>query len=468
MTASLFVGVAAGCWRDLDPGTCNDGHPDDGEECDDGRDNQDPDTAAPGKCTWLCELAPGCGDKKPNTGEECDGGRTGSEWCTHECKRKPGCGNDFLDEGEECDLGPDNQPIESAAEGDCTTVSCKYAGCGNGQLEMGEECDYGDANVDSMNATADDCTLQCKHAVCGDGEKNKDEVCDDGNLDDKDGCPNRCSCEDRCGNRITESVCGEECDRGPDGDNNCTANCRNHICGDGLVGGSEECDEGTGRPPVEATEGQCTDLCSRAKCGDGHQNADEECDDGNDQNLDSCRNECLTSRIIFLSENDWEGRMLGGLTGADEKCQDEARDAELPGTYQAWLSDSRSSPKSRFNSINFIGWYVLPESRGRVADGWTGLTSDKTDIKEAIIVHADGTTEDNLDEKVWTNTKASGDIASESAHCGNWNDPGSTGKAIVGWAKEDIVNTKWSFYGDNENDLRLCNSVRHLYCVGQE
>jgi len=51
----------------------------------------------------------------------------------------------------------------------------------------------------------------------------------------------------------------------------------------------------------------------------------------------------------FAFVTTWEGDgNIGGLAAADAICQTEAEDAELPGTYKAWLSDSSSSPSTRF------------------------------------------------------------------------------------------------------------------------
>ena len=45
----------------------------------------------------------------------------------------------------------------------------------------------------------------------------------------------------------------------------------------------------------------------------------------------------------------WQGDgNIGGLAAADAICQTEAEEAELPGTYKAWLSDSGNSPSTRF------------------------------------------------------------------------------------------------------------------------
>jgi len=55
---------------------------------------------------------------------------------------------------------------------------------------------------------------------------------------------------------------------------------------------------------------------------------------------------------VFLSSTthggNLKGRSVSGLAGADAICQRLASDANLPGIYKAWLSDSFNSPTSRF------------------------------------------------------------------------------------------------------------------------
>ncbi|HOX47120.1 MAG TPA: hypothetical protein PK668_26235 [Myxococcota bacterium] len=101
-----------------------------------------------------------------------------------------------------------------------------------------------------------------------------------------------------CGNQIVEP--GEECDRGWVNDC-CTDDCRiageDSFCGDGCVGGIEECDEGT-RNSDEAPD-RCRSDCTPPRCGDGVTDAGEQCDDGpknSDIVPDACRPSCELPR----------------------------------------------------------------------------------------------------------------------------------------------------------------------------
>ena len=61
-------------------------------------------------------------------------------------------------------------------------------------------------------------------------------------------------------------------------------------CGDGVVNGAEECDDGI----LDGSYGGCTPLCTLAPyCGDGILNGPEECDHGADNGRDGmCSQSC--------------------------------------------------------------------------------------------------------------------------------------------------------------------------------
>jgi len=75
---------------------------------------------------------------------------------------------------------------------------------------------------------------------------------------------------------------------------NNTAECAGPpVCGNGVVEGDEECDDGNTNND-DACRNDCT-LCPpppEPVCGNGVVEGDEECDDGNTNNYDSCSNLC--------------------------------------------------------------------------------------------------------------------------------------------------------------------------------
>src|SRR4029077_17175057 len=68
-----------------------------------------------------------------------------------------------------------------------------------------------------------------------------------------------------------------------------------------------------------------------------------------------------SNSIVFVSSATYGGGNLGGLTGADPKCQSLATAAVLPGTYKAWLSDDTTSAASRLT--HSTNPYVLVDGK---------------------------------------------------------------------------------------------------------
>ncbi len=67
-------------------------------------------------------------------------------------------------------------------------------------------------------------------------------------------------------------------------------------CGDGVVQDGEECDIGDNNGPGS----MCKSDCTLNVCGDGDKGPFEGCDDGNNQNDDSCTNECKVITCVPL------------------------------------------------------------------------------------------------------------------------------------------------------------------------
>ncbi|MBW2992457.1 hypothetical protein KY345_04535, partial [Candidatus Woesearchaeota archaeon] len=68
-------------------------------------------------------------------------------------------------------------------------------------------------------------------------------------------------------------------------------------CGDGVVEGIEECDDGGDNSDNEPDA--CRTDCTFARCGDGVEDSDEDCDDGEDNDDDmpgACREDCQDAR----------------------------------------------------------------------------------------------------------------------------------------------------------------------------
>lgn len=79
-----------------------------------------------------------------------------------------------------------------------------------------------------------------------------------------------------------------------------------------------------------------------------------------------------TEKHVFVTSDTFNGN-LGGLIGADAKCQaaaDEPFSIVQPGTYFAWISTSSGSPSTRFTQS--VLPYVLPDGT-TIATDWDVL-----------------------------------------------------------------------------------------------
>lgn len=160
------------------------------------------------------------------------------------------------------------------------------------------------------------------------------------------------------------------------------------------------------------------------------------------------------NNIVFLTSTTHDEN-LGGLSGADNICQDLATIAGLPGTYLAWLSDSTDSPSTRF--ARSIVPYVLTDGT-QVADDWSDLTDGNIDAPI------------NRDEKkqsysnlgrAWTNTKGDG-TKNAPVHCENWTTANPAG---------DLSTVAGDFFSQGMNWTNAsqanCQTNLRLYCFQQ-
>ncbi len=140
--------------------------------------------------------------------------------------------------------------------------------------------DQTDADQDGVGDVCD--------VECGDSEVDVDEECDDGNLDDTDECTSLCMTA-ACGDGVTQPANSEECDDGEQNGFACTFDCTFDVCGNGILGPNEECDDGN----LDDWD-DCTASCQYPVCGDGivQYGYGEECDDGNNQDDDDCKTDC--------------------------------------------------------------------------------------------------------------------------------------------------------------------------------
>jgi cysteine-rich repeat protein len=275
-------------------------------------------------------------------------------------------------------------------------------------------------------------------------------------MDTSDECP---ACQLAfCGDGFTQFGV-EECDDGNDLDNDACLGtfCTTAFCGDGaLYEGMEECDDGN-----LDDDDECPTSCEPAFCGDGFTEAGtEQCDDGNDMDGDGCTTMCISeNKRAFISSMLYDGN-LGGLMGADAKCQALADAANLPGTYMAWIATNEGSPSSRFTQSSTP--YVRVDNT-QIAPNWAGLIDGTLDaalnLTETGAMAPVGNTScaGGGHPTVWSATSANGGYQGSS--CANFTSTGGSGL----WGEANMTNGSWSSWCSGG----ICTWTSAIYCFQQ-
>lgn len=282
-----------------------------------------PGCAAPSTCKSGACSAPGavCGNGTVEQGESCDfgaqnGAGTGCETnCTPSCAKAPdtcpdanvcngveACADVTVggSTGAKCGAGATAPDGTSCGSGTiCLAGQCALSSCGDGFVDAaaGEDCDFG-----AGNGAGTGCETTCKFSC----------------TKAPDSCPdaNPCNGTEACGDVTVGGKAGQACGAGAPlavgtpcgGGNLCVGSpiaCVASSCGDGFVDAAsgEQCE-----PPGV---GSCTAQCKTAvaACGDGVVNGTEQCDDGNVANLDGCDSNCRYETAIRMTQVAISGSM---------------------------------------------------------------------------------------------------------------------------------------------------------------
>lgn len=134
-------------------------------------------------------------------------------------------------------------------------------------------------------------------------------------------------------------------------------------------------------------------------------------------------------KIVFVTSTLYNGD-LGGLSGADAKCNERARAGSQPGTYRAWLSDDSASPSTRFS---MRGGPIRLVDGSVIAQNWTELLANGpsrvvniTELggRPARALPPPGQTAVPCAAEssafVWSDTNAKGLRAGADRNCKNW------------------------------------------------
>lgn len=177
---------------------------------------------------------------------------------------------------------------------------------------------------------------------------------------------------------------------------------------------------------------------------------------------------------VFLTSQVFSGN-LGGIAGADAKCQAAAKAAGLGGRWRAWVSSDTSSPASDPNFTKHDGPYVRLDGVP-IASNWADLVD--TTILAPIAQDEYGnypravTEAYALEPYAFTGTDRHGN-ATIRMNCNNWTSDGTGNPALKGvvgvYAKErpnepSPTEGTWSdlfTYG------HPCSDRLRLYCFEQ-
>lgn len=162
-----------------------------------------------------------------------------------------------------------------------------------------------------------------------------------------------------------------------------------------------------------------------------------------------------TYNRVFVTSTTYTGN-LGGVIGADTKCQERADAARLGGTWRAWISGGSDSTSASNRLYHSDVPYMLLNGN-RIATDWNNLTDGNIEL--AI----------NLDELwaekrsvAWTNTKETGDYLKELPIniCSEWTSSAPEDSAWIGY--NNSTDEKWSNAGGT-----ICSVPANLYCFEQ-
>lgn len=185
----------------------------------------------------------------------------------------------------------------------------------------------------------------------------------DKNADDLVGRPDAV-----CGDAVVDADLGEQCDLGAlnSDTGGCTLACLQNVCGDGLLGPDDECDDGDANSDSDADA--CRIDCTLATCGDGVTDTGEECEVGDVLTNGLCTTACQVECTIGFGSCD--GAVQTGceidLSSSAENCNACGHDCGGGACNASVCSPVQIAELSAFDSGSSSAWPVMKHHLGYV------------------------------------------------------------------------------------------------------
>jgi hypothetical protein len=400
-------------------------------------------------------ISPACG------GDDCDDGE--AKVNPGETEGPPGSAScsDSLDN--DCDGNPDLKDtdcVDCKSDADCddntvcTADTCEKGLCKNAPVNEGMACTSDNKCVENAKCTAGKCTGQaktctpsgqCKVATC-----NPAKGC--GESDKKDGTS--CSDSDPCTDNETcqSGVCvtppqNPECYIGgtcyADGDKSSSDSCQvcdtqssttswtlasgycfiwSNCYADGYKQNScRVCDVSNSTSSWTLLSGWCR-IGGTCYQKDATGSGCQVCDPSKSTSEWSIKPDC---GIVLVALNNGHTGNLGGLSGANSKCQTEATAAGLTGTYKAFVSTSTQNVKDLISTTS-ASQPVYNSQGQELFSSWTSIfTGAKWDSGENIysfdgkkVDEGQGASPEWDDAVCWHGSKPDGTVHADT--CTNW------------------------------------------------
>ncbi len=153
--------------------------------------------------------------------------------------------------------------------------------------------------------------------------------------------------------------------------------------------------------------------------------------------------------MMFVTSDSYRGDSMGGLSGADTKCQTAATNAGLNGTYKALIS---ASSVNAIDRIPFNFGAVKNVNQGTIAANWSNFWSGSLLITPNI-------TEFGVARSTLVNS-ASSSIGYKEGNPGNNYCADWTGYGTIMMGNTAATNTAWI-----SSNVDYCTYNRALYCI---